>query len=142
MNRSTAPRVFRMATLALAVLAVAMATGGVALAQDAAAPAPGAPPSVDTDGNGVLSPAEHSAASRGAFQRMDADRDGRITVAEMGAMPGSNAAGMPWQAGYPELRPTIGEGLLAAAGPPRDTNARLPQALVPAYADPALTGVP
>ena len=112
MNRSTAPRIpLRMAALALAALA---AVAGAALAQDAAAPSPAPPASVDTNGDGVLSAAEHSAAARGAFQRMDGDRDGRITVDEMGAMPGASAAGVPSAADRMKAVDTDGDGVLTA----------------------------
>ena len=112
MNRSTAPRIpLRMAALALAALA---AVAGTALAQDAAAPAPAPPATVDTNGDGVLSAAEQSAAARGAFQRMDGDGDGRITVDEMGAMPGASAAGMPSAADRMKAVDTDGDSVLTA----------------------------
>lgn len=40
---------------------------------------------IDTDGDGRLSAAEHSAGSAKMFARMDADGDGKLTAAEMQA---------------------------------------------------------
>ena len=40
---------------------------------------------VDTDGDGVLTAAEHAAASRAMFDRMDGDRDGALTKGEFDA---------------------------------------------------------
>ena len=40
---------------------------------------------IDTDGDGVLSAAEHAAGSGTMFEAMDADRDGSLTEAELAA---------------------------------------------------------
>jgi hypothetical protein len=40
---------------------------------------------IDTNGDGVLSAQEHETGSRSMFGKMDADRDGRLTMAEMHA---------------------------------------------------------
>ena len=37
---------------------------------------------VDTNGDGILTAAEHAAGSRAMFQKMDADRDGYLSKAE------------------------------------------------------------
>lgn len=40
---------------------------------------------IDTDGNGSISAAEHTAGSQKMFARMDANSDGKLTAAEMQA---------------------------------------------------------
>ena len=45
---------------------------------------------------------------------MDADADGQITVGEMGAMPGANAAGSPSAADRMKAVDTDGDGVLTA----------------------------
>ena len=40
---------------------------------------------IDTDGDGVLSAAEHTAGSKAMFDRMDTDKDGFLSKAEMAA---------------------------------------------------------
>ena len=117
MNRSTARRLLhRWLALPLALAAVALS--GLAVSQEAAPPAAPAPPaSVDTDGDGALSPAEHTAAAQAAFRRMDRDGDGRVTVAEMQAM---QDAGGPVPANAPSAADRMkavdanGDGVLTA----------------------------
>ena len=41
---------------------------------------------MDTDGNGRLSPDEHSAGAKRMFDAMDANKDGTVTIAEMDAI--------------------------------------------------------
>ncbi len=42
--------------------------------------------SMDTDGDGRLSPDEHAAGAKRMFDAMDVDKDGTVTIAEMDAV--------------------------------------------------------
>jgi hypothetical protein len=42
---------------------------------------------MDSNKDGVVSPAEHAAGAKQMFTKMDVDHDGKVTAAEMGAMP-------------------------------------------------------
>lgn len=56
---------------------------------------------MDTNKDGVVSASEHAAGARRMFEWLDADRDGRVTAAEMNAVR-MGVAGDPRQYGaYP-----------------------------------------
>ena len=56
------------------------------------------PADPDADGDGFVTPAEHAANARCMFEAMDADRDGRVTAAEMTAAH-EKVTGKPAQPG-------------------------------------------
>jgi len=63
----------------------AVAAGALALAFGAAAHEDEMQ-MMDSNKDGMISPAEHAAGARRMFQEMDADHDGKVTAAEMDAM--------------------------------------------------------
>jgi hypothetical protein len=79
MTRSTLVAVFA-ATAAIALASTAFA-GEMTSAEKIK--------KMDTNGDGVLSAAEHEAGARMMFAQMDANKDGRVTAAEMDASPES-----------------------------------------------------
>ena len=66
--------------LALACLGV-LFLSPAAIAQDHAMSG-----TMDSDGNGSISAAEHAAAAQATFDKADADHDGNLSMAEMHAM--------------------------------------------------------
>lgn len=50
---------------------------------------------MDTNKDGMISAAEHTAGARQMFQKMDGDGDGRVTAAEMDAAHGNMGGGTP-----------------------------------------------
>ncbi|MDR0184679.1 EF-hand domain-containing protein [Lysobacter arvi] len=48
---------------------------------------------MDTDGDGMVSSAEHAAGAKTMFTRMDANSDGKVTAAEMDAHHAAKMAG-------------------------------------------------
>jgi len=68
------------------LLALAGGVGRPALAQSAQPSAVDSEmKTMDTNGDGKLSAAEHAAGARRMFETMDANKDGRVTTAEMDA---------------------------------------------------------
>ena len=66
-------------------LATAVAAGALALAFGAAAHEDEMQ-MMDSNKDGMISPAEHATGARQMFQKMDADHDGKVSAAEMDAM--------------------------------------------------------
>jgi len=76
----------------LVLAAGLLALSPLALAQESAAPASPQSPmqammaTMDADGDGAISAAEHAAGAQKMFEMADADHDGRVTHDEMHAM--------------------------------------------------------
>src|SRR5690606_38485731 len=85
----------------LVLAAGLLALSPLALAQESAAPASPQSPmqammaTMDADGDGAISAAEHAAGAQKMFEMADADHDGRVTHDEMHAM---HAHAMPGHA--------------------------------------------
>lgn len=74
--------------------ALAVATGSLALAFGAQAGGDKMQ-MMDTNKDGMISAAEHTAGARQMFLKMDADGDGRVTATEMDAVHGMQGGGTP-----------------------------------------------
>jgi len=74
--------------------ALAAATGSLALAFAAQAGGDKMQ-TMDTNKDGMISAAEHTAGARQMFLKMDVDGDGRVTATEMDAVHGMQAGGTP-----------------------------------------------
>lgn len=86
--------------------------GGLALSANVWGQGP--PKSMDSDGDGLISVKEHAAGAKAMFERMDANRDGNLTVAEMDAghaMKMKHGAGM--HGGHPMPGKGMGPGMPA-----------------------------
>jgi hypothetical protein len=74
---------------------------------------------LDTDKDGKVTQAEYIAASQGSFQKLDANADGKVTAAEMDAAyttskPGVGAAKMPSSAEKIKSLDTDADGALSS----------------------------
>jgi hypothetical protein len=100
-------------------LGLAVAAGGLALAIGAHA-GEDKTQMMDTNKDGMISAAEHSAGAKAKFGKLDADGDGRVTAAEMDtAHSGAGAAGgaAPAMSSAEKIKAidTDGDGAITAA---------------------------
>lgn len=82
-----------MKTLAFCLTTIMLASGAVSAGDGKSADAKFS--AMDTNGDGMLSAAEHSAGAAAMFRDADADRDGSMTAAEMDAAHKATKDGKP-----------------------------------------------